>query len=170
MKLTVEIKEPLITQADLDAYEVEVGILPDTYDKKANKPKGKKAGFHIVAGGPARYRRKASKKSIGEVASYLDERYDWTGKAENNENNADLNEVVKCFCDLFGKDDEGLKRRYLNACRTLVRNPIVRKELGNNALSTIKQKGFDRSGIDTGKTINSIQARFVKNPTGQGGG
>ena len=166
MKLTAKMKEPLLTQADLDAYEVEVGILPEMYDKKANKPKGKKAGTHYsrLAGGLVRYRRKNSKATIGQVEGWLDDRYGWLQKVidEDNENEADLKEVIKRLSSLFGKDDESLKKRYLNACRALVRNPILRKEFGSNAPSTIKQKGFDHPMRDTGKFFKAINAQFVR--------
>jgi hypothetical protein len=162
MKITARFHDPLISQRDLDNYIVEVGILPDTFEKKGNRAKSKKAGFKSVAGVPARYRGKNAKATIGEIAGWLDERYDWTGKAVDNENNADLNNVAGRLGKLFIHDTEGARKRYLNACIAFVSNPILRRELGSNAASTIKQKGFDHAGMDTGKFFKSINAAFVK--------
>lgn len=158
MKITARGGSSLLSQRDLDNCIVEVGILEDS---PGSKPRNKKAGFKSVAGEPARKIKGKSKVMISEVAEKLDEKYNWTGKAINNENR-DLDNVIDWVLEVVFTGSERSKRQLLNACRALVRNPILRKEFESNAASTIKQKGFNRPLIDTGTFFSKIFARFTK--------
>ncbi|MDR3243816.1 MAG: hypothetical protein LBT79_03610 [Elusimicrobiota bacterium] len=156
-----------ITQKELDEYQVEVGILKKDLGKKGNRAKNKKAGIdksykgYIEVKPPLRYIAGQSKKTIGEIAQELANQYGWIEKAYNNPNNKDIEAVANRLTDALAGMNNA-KKRYLNACRALVVNPILRNEFGSNSPETQKRKGFNRPMVDTGKFVSSIDARFLK--------
>ncbi|MDR3050016.1 MAG: hypothetical protein LBV16_09350 [Elusimicrobiota bacterium] len=166
--MKIKISDPLISQRDLEPYIVEVGILEAQAMQRENKPASiKKKGIKGKSGqlpGPLRYTSGKSKTTIGQLANILDAKYKILEKAQNNPNNKDLQDIADKLIGALYRPNASSLKRYLNACLALVRNPIMRGEFPSNAPSTIKQKGFNRPLIDTGKFFNSIKARFLNPP------
>lgn len=71
-------------------------------------------------------------------------------------------EIIK-FTQAFLKLATGRKgisiKRVENLLQAVVRNPIFRKEYGNNTSATADAKGFDRHLFDTGQMFKAIKAR-----------
>jgi hypothetical protein len=84
--------------------------------------------------------------------------FEWALIAPNNK---ELNELI----EMFAKAELSPRNiaRLENACRSIVRNAMLRKDYGNNEQSTIKRKKFDRYGVATGSLFNAIQAEYNKN-------
>lgn len=45
-------------------------------------------------------------------------------------------------------------------CAEIVRRPIVRKAYGPNSMERIREKGFDRYAVDTGRLIKSLRGKY----------
>lgn len=61
----------------------------------------------------------------------------------------------------FGRVKE---RQIINLAQAIVRNPILRKDYGNNSKATAEYKGFDRHLFDTGQMFKNILARLKSRP------
>lgn len=103
---------------------------------------------------------KASQKvSLAEVAKYTDNQFKWLKKPFTLPKNKEVIAVVKEIAlQLFGKKSTDNKRLE-NAVQAVIRNPILRGDYGNNAPSTVKQKGFNKLGIDTAQMFKAIKAK-----------
>lgn len=99
---------------------------------------------------------------IAKVAEYLNESVGLFDKALARAGNKDINEITQYFVDLVLTDGptEGIERRLENLCRSIVRNPMINKELGPNAESTAKAKGFNHYGVNTGTLFKNIEAKY----------
>lgn len=54
----------------------------------------------------------------------------------------------------------GRKGRLIKLFKAMVTNPIMQKRYRHNAKSTIRTKGFDWFGVDTGQLLKGIKARI----------
>lgn len=153
----------------LSGFEAEVGIVYD-FDKRESV-----AGPRVVQrwGGPARSKsKKKAQITIGEVAHKMQSKYHYIQRAAKSPDNSLINDVkhsliLACYSSMGSKKpNEGfissMRRRYLNACQALVRNPILRGEFPANSPTTIKMKGFNRPMINTGTFFTAIKAMFIK--------
>lgn len=102
---------------------------------------------------------------LAAVAEYLNKKRGLFDKALERAGNKEINEITQYFADLVLSPmaDETTKRRLENLCRSIVRNPMLRKELGPNAESTVEDKGFDQYGINTGTLFKNIEAKYGRN-------
>jgi hypothetical protein len=75
------------------------------------------------------------------------------------------NKELLAIIEMFAKAELSPKniQRLENACRSIVRNALLRKDYGNNETATIKRKKFDRYGVATGSLFNAIQAEYNRN-------
>lgn len=108
-----------------------------------------------------------------KLAEYMNTRYGVFSEAESHFHNQDVIRVTNELIKLFNADtNPRMIRRIESAARALVRNPIMRKDYGSNAHSTIgggigynghniHGKGFDWPMVDTGSFFNSIKAKYV---------
>ena len=97
---------------------------------------------------------------LRELAFILDAKKGIFSDVLLNANNKDLIEMAQLFASI-NKTPRQLKRLE-NIGRALVRNPLLRKEYNPNKASTIKQKGFNHWGFNTGTLFKNIQARYYK--------
>jgi len=136
-------------------YNFEVGILTDAAKKKRKKGATKSfAGLTVNAVGQA-----SPKASLAEIAKYNDKRFGWLKKPFKIVGNKEVLAVVKEISEqVFGKRSANNKRLE-NAVQAVIRNPILRGDYGNNAASTVKQKGFNKLGIDTAQFFKAIKAK-----------
>lgn len=106
--------------------------------------------------------RRASKRIVKlvDVAGYLEEQRGLFSEAMDKAGNKQLAELVELFAQLAQTGDPIIQRRLENACRSIVRNPMLRREYGDNAESTAKAKGFDHWGINTGTLFKAIEAKY----------
>ncbi len=160
---------------EFNSHHIRIGVLDKSkttrqadHSKPLKSFQGKEAS-RVMVGNKGHSTLKLSK-----LAEYMDGRYGVFSKAENNFNNADVVRVTNELIQMFNAGDASpeLIRRIESAARALVRNPIMRKDFGSNALATIKGgvgyngyrtqgKGFDWPMIDTGTFFNSIKAKYV---------
>lgn len=106
--------------------------------------------------------RKASKRKVllTQVAEWLEEDRGLFSKAMGKAGNKQLNELVEMFAQLAQGNDPVIQRRLENACRSIVRNPMLRREYGINSEATAKGKGFNHWGINTGTLFKAIEAKY----------
>ena len=98
--------------------------------------------------------------TFGKLAAELDKEYKWLRRPFYSEKNKDVVKVVSDITkDLNGQGD---KRRILNGCQAIFRNPILRGDYGRNSAKWKKQKGFDKLLMMTGQFFKAIKARFVR--------
>lgn len=172
-----------IDWSDLDAdakkfnrMEIEVGVL----NKSATaRVADRDAGLKTLPGTgkqASKIKRGGAGKSelrLTELAKILDNRYGVFSESEKHFTNQDVVRVTNQLVDVFEKGamTETMQRRIENACIALVRNPIMRKDFGANASSTIgggigyngykvEGKGFDWPMVDTGFFFQNIKARM----------
>lgn len=141
---------------DFKNLHIEVGILKEKHNFK---PKYNQ--FKSLGGVKARKVDK-SKRSIlsnAEILEKLQKRYQLMTKPKNNRIPQLEDQIAKGLADFLvtGKGLNGV----LNASRAIVRQPIIDGRYKNKP-STVKQKGFNRGGIDTGDTFKDIEAVLVK--------
>lgn len=141
----------------LAKYTVEVGVLEAKY---GNRPKGKE--LKSFAGGQARKAGKKGKTLLSYILSIFDKKHNLLIKPWSKSSNADVLRVISEMVKDMSQSTEATKRRFLNACQAVVRNPILRQEYGKNKPSTAKRKGFNRYLIDVGSLFNNIKARFFR--------
>lgn len=111
---------------------------------------------------------------LSKLAEYLDGRYGVFSKAEYHFANQDVIRVTNQLVKLFNAGEQSPEqiRRIESAARALIRNPIMRKDFGSNARSTIQGgvgynghrvggKRFDWPMVDTGAFFTSIKAQYV---------
>jgi hypothetical protein len=67
-----------------------------------------------------------------------------------------VNEILKLG---FGRSE---MKRVQNLLQAVIRNPILRGDYGRNAMSTARNKGFNRLFIDTGQFFRAIKAKVTR--------
>jgi hypothetical protein len=139
-------------------YKFEVGILENAPKKLRKKGATKNyAGLRVSGSGKA-----SPKVSLTEVAKYTDNQFKWLKKPFKIIQNKEVIAVVKELCgQVFAKKSID-NNRLQNAVQAVIRNPILRGDYGNNKASTIKQKGFNKLGIDTAQMFRAIRAKRIK--------
>ena len=142
---------------EIGLYKFEVGILQNAPKKLRKKGATKSfAGLTVSASG-----KTSASVSLSEVARYNDNRFKWLKKPFSLAKNKDVIEVVKeLSAQVFGKKAKDNKRLE-NAVQAVIRNPILRGDYGNNAISTIRQKGFNKLGVDTAQMFKAIKAKRI---------
>lgn len=100
---------------------------------------------------------------LAQVAGWLEESRGLFSEAMDKAGNKQLAELVELFAKLAEQGDPTLIRRLENAARSIVRNPMLRKEYGDNADSTAKEKGFNHWGLNTGTLFKAIEAKYGRN-------
>jgi hypothetical protein len=143
----------------IEKYSFEVGILDDTSAKTAIK--GTLSNF---AGGPVRKGfRDEFTPTMKELATDLQEKYDWLNTPFKSEENREIRNFGEEYVKQVIKDGEQPNiKRLENLMQAIVRNPILRGDYGHNTPQAIQAKGFDRLMIDTGTFFKSIKARAVR--------
>lgn len=143
-------------QFRLSKYEMEAGILEDVKRKRPLFGQFKTyAGQTVLKTG-----RMSDEKDMSELAAELDKKYKWLRRPFYSEKNKEVVKVVSDITkDLNGQGD---KRRILNGCQAIFRNPILRGDYGRNSDKWKKQKGFDKLLMMTGQFFKAIKARFVR--------
>lgn len=156
-------------------HHIRVGILDKSkmvkradHEKPLKSFQGKQAS-RVMTGNKGKTGLKLTK-----LAEYLDTRYGVFSKAEYNFSNQDVVRVTNELVKLFNAGNQSPEqiRRIESAARALIRNPILRKDFGSNARSTIYGgvgynghrvggKHFDWPMVDTGAFFNSIKAQYV---------
>lgn len=163
---------------ELEKQSVTVGILSDTgaiSDKAASIDFSK--GFKPLASADlqqgigslgmqsvnTRYvKAKGRNKNISlrRLAFYLDEQSGVFTDALTNVNNADLLIVAQELA-VIDKDGADINRLE-NASKSLIKNPILRGDLGENSPKWAAKKGFSHYGIATGTFFKNIEAAYKK--------
>lgn len=107
-------------------------------------------------------RRNPRAAKLEEVAAYLNQQRGLFDEALAKAGNKELNQIAQYFADLVLDPGAAAstKQRLENACRSIVRNPMLRKEYGENAESTAKAKGFNHWGVNTGTLFKAIEAKY----------
>jgi hypothetical protein len=137
-----------------EQYDFDVGVLQNKPHKKAIY------GSHkSFAGGPARRVGQAGKsKTVRGVSHWFRLRTNYLRAPFHESRRGD--DIIKFtkefFKYAFGRSQE---KRLRNLMQAIVRNPILRREYGPNKMSTVRNKGFDRYGIDTGQLFKNITAK-----------
>lgn len=148
-------------EAEVRAFEktkIRVGVLDSSLRVKKAKRKADLKNFH---GSKASRAGKQTQLPMKKLAEYLDTRYGVFSSAAKNFNNHDLNKITQELVKYFTSSGVN-QRRLENAAIALVRNPIYRKDFGDNKASTQKSKGFDWPMVDTGRFFNSIEAEYIE--------
>lgn len=151
-------------KANIDSVEgmqIHVGILDKNKRAKvANRQRDpvKKVG---TTGKSGSYVKKNAKITLGELAIYLDKQYGVFTDAIDRGDNYQLNVVTQELIKAFSTGAVN-RRRIENAAIMFIKNPIQRKEFGNNDARTTKTKGFDWPMVDTGTFFTNIKAE-IKN-------
>ena len=144
---------------EFEAQRVKVGVLQD---RPVAIPRNKKEGLSALKG--TQYKRRKIKKrgkmALTKLAEILDREYGFISESPLLPNNADLMKVMDELMVIF--NGEPNPRRIENAAIAMIRNPIIRKDHGNNARSTIQEKGFDRPLVDTGTLFSNISAVYYR--------
>lgn len=140
-------------QGKLKKYAFEIGVFTNDKGRKPLKDLGVYAGGQV-----SKQSRIKGNVGVADLAKKLDKMYKWLFKPFRKKSNK---EVAKVIVELQGDfNTNNNKKRLENALQAVVRNPILRKEYGHNALKTIEVKGFDRVMIRTGNFFKNIKARI----------
>ena len=143
-------------------YEFEVGVLEDRDHKEAARGKRGLKGQDVIttyAGGPRRkVSSKDSGKTIAEISADNRKRlgYNYLTKPFAQKSSDIIKFTNEFFKLVFGRTE---KKRAENLLQAVVRNPILRGEVGKQSPLTTKIKGFVRPMIDTAQLFKAITAR-----------
>jgi hypothetical protein len=142
-------------QKEIGNYNFEVGILQNAPKKLAKRKSFKNfAGLKVSAIGST-----STKVSLAEVAKYTDKKFGWLKKPFKEPKNKEVLALVREIANQTFSKNTIDNKRLENAVQAVIRNPILRSDYGNNAQSTIKQKGFDKLGIHTSQLFKAIKAK-----------
>lgn len=143
-------------------YSFEVGVLQDAPHKDARRGERGKKGRDVIssyAGGPVRKKaRTDSGLTIAQVSAENRKRLGYNYLIKPFERrSSDIIKFTNSFFKLvFGRSE---KKRCENLLQAIVRNPILRGEVGTQSLLTTTIKGFHRPMIDTAQLFRAIRAR-----------
>ena len=157
MKIKSDIAKKM--QKEIGLYTFEVGILQNAPKKLRKKGATKSfAGLQINALGSVSKKRPTTIAYVGEILEKY--HFKWLTRPFKTKGlNEDVKKVVdELAAQIFGKKSKNNKRLE-NAVQAVVRNPILRSDYGKNIKATIKAKGFDKLGIDTGQFFKAIKAK-----------
>jgi hypothetical protein len=158
MKLQLDKRFQKHVRGIVEKYSFDVGVLDDAPHKSAKYAKKGQNVLSNYAGGPVRKTTQKAYLSVADVSesfrkflgfNYLTKPF----AKKNSEIVRFTNEFLKLA---FGRSQ---KKRVENLLQAIVRNPILRKDYGDNSAKTQKAKGFNRLGIDTGQLFKGIKAR-----------
>lgn len=148
-------------QKQIDLYDIQVGVFANVPRRRPDN--GQTTRLGSLAGGPIRLGRKMDNSTSGQVASDLQQKYQWLdrpfidSKNQSKETIAFANYFLSCIAK--GEKTASMLRRISNLVQAIVRNPITRGEYGSNSARWAKIKGFNRLMIDTGQFFKSIIGR-----------
>ncbi len=156
MKIKSDIAK--IIKKEIGLYNFEVGILQNQPKKLRKKGATKSfAGLTISASGIS-----AKKVTLAFVAAVLEKyHFKWLKKPFTMAKNKDVRKVVDEIAAQTFKKRSKDNKRLENAIQAVIRNPILRGDYGKNLAATIKAKGFDKLGIDTGQFFKNIKAKRI---------
>lgn len=145
----------------VEGYEFTVGVLQDKDHFKAMRYKKGEREVSSYAGGPVRKKsRIKSGLTIGQVLIDNMKRLGLNILVEPFEKeDSDLLKFMREFLKEIVKDNPSGLKRVENLLQAVVRNPILKKEYGDNSSLTKSIKGFDRHLIDTGQVFRQITAK-----------
>jgi hypothetical protein len=138
----------------LEKYDFEVGILQDKAHKHA-----KYGTIRSFAGGPARKVGSTSSNNISDISKFFRKRTNYLRAPFERKSDAIIKLSREILKFALGRSEA---KRVRNMMQAIVRNPILRRDYGPNSMATVKIKGFDRFGIDTGQFFKNILSRIVR--------
>ena len=158
-----------------NTHYVRIGILDkNKMAKRADHNEALKSFQGKQASRAVKGRQGITNLKLTQLAQYLDGQYGVFSKAEYNFDNQDVVRVSNELIRLLDTEHYSLEqiRRIESASRALIRNPIMRKDFGSNARTTIYGgvgynghrvggKRFDWPMVDTGTFFTSIKAQYV---------
>lgn len=142
-------------------YDFQVGVIEDKpYRRPLKGEKGKK-GVDVLTKYAGTTVRKASRRQSGLTVAQVSKKFrehlgfNYLSRPFSKKSS----DLIK-FCNEFLKMSFGHseKKRSENLLQAVVRNPMLKKELGYNSPLTQKIKGFDHKGMDTAQLFKSIKA------------
>lgn len=151
-------------EKQIEGFEFEVGVLQDKVHKNpVETPLFGTPVLKEYAGGPIRPTSSTkSELTIGDVLVENMKRLGINLLLEPFQNPDDeLNKFTTAFLR-YAAAKKGSLKRVENLLQAVVRNPILRKEYGNNKGFTADNKGFDRHLFDTGQMFKAIRARVKR--------
>lgn len=145
----------------VEKYNFTVGILDDKDHRQARPWIDGKPDLTTFAGGEiSRTSRDKSGLTIGEVLIQNMERLGINLLSEPFKNEgSEIMKFMREFLKVIVKNNPSGLRRVENLLQAVVRNPILRKDYGDNTATTAMAKGFDRHLIDTAQTFKAIKAK-----------
>lgn len=165
MKLELDFT-PLAKQLtdEVENQSVVVGVLDSSVKAASADYSRGITSFSTLSGSTQRRYVKTKGRSknitLRRLAFILDAKRGIFSKVLINGNNKELLAIAREFANI-NKTQKDI-RRLQNIARAFVRNPILRKDYNPNAKSTIKQKGFNHWGFQTGTLFKNIKAVYKK--------
>jgi hypothetical protein len=154
LKLDQRFKKKI--KGSIEDYEFEVGILKNAPHKWPLS--SRLHGTKSYAGGPARKTsRKNSYADMNDLSKKWRERVDYLQKPFRSRKNKEIVDFIEEFLKVV--TGRSKPKRLVNLLQAIVRNPILRKDYGENKKKTEKRKGFNRYMIDTAQFFKSIKAQ-----------
>ncbi len=152
-------------QRRVNGIEFEVGVLDDKPHKDpVDQPLFQEPLLSNYAGGPVRRTsRNESGITTGQVLIQNMERMNRNILLEPfQQRNSEILKFTNYFLRyIVGRPGSSIKR-IENLLQAIVRNPILKKEYGENSARTADNKGFDRHLFDTGQMFKAIRARVIR--------
>jgi hypothetical protein len=169
LKMDLDVAEITANIKGLDDQSVRVYVDPTKISKRADLRKfgGKKpvlTGLQsnaTIMRNKIRIGGKRSTTPLTKIADILDKRKKNGGlfsQAMKHADNKELLTLLNGFIDR-GRSSNDIKKME-NAGRSIVRNQIIGKRLGNNTVKRYLQKGFNRFGMSTGTLFNNIKGSY----------
>jgi hypothetical protein len=158
MKIELDSRFQKRVKGMFEKYEFEVGILDDTAHKPAAP---KEDGLKLFHGVEAR-KVDGAPDAVRYSTSYISEQLRARMKVNYlvdpfKKRSSDIIKFSESFFRAVAGGTE--MKRCVNLIQAIVRNPILRGDYGSNSPGTIKEKGFNHFGIDTGQLFQAIKAR-----------
>ena len=124
-----------------------------------------KDGLMSFASTSARRRSRKQNGNNQAIGAKLQGFYGWLSNPfnEGNEKQKELQLFAQRYLAEVTSGKKVNQKRLENLVQAIVRNPILRKDYGDNRRTTANKKGFNHLMIDTAQFFNSVKARLIKN-------
>lgn len=165
MKIEFERSLSKKIRKQIERFEFDVGVLENKPHKDPKEtPRFGEPDLGQYAGGPVRkLSRIVGPLTVAEIFVENMKRLNINLLLEPfRKKDDELNRFVTYFLRLVTKKPGTSIKRIENLLQAVVRNPILRKDYGDNSSFAADNKGFDRHLFDTGQMFRNIKARVKR--------
>lgn len=125
-------------------------------------------GLGTMEGGPVRLKKASTRGMVSEIANYMRKKHGipYLTQPFRNDKSKEMKALKRELLNLITRKSKSYSK-VQTALRAVIRNPFLKRQYGRNSRSAIRNKTFDRLGIDTGQVFQALDGKVRVNPNVQ---